>query len=190
MSTSRHSASSARPLRRSASDRLFGGVCAGLAERLNVDPVLVRLAAVVVGILSGGFAVAAYLTAWVLIPPADAQTVPPPAGLRPVPAAAPAAQAGTRAAWNALGDELRTLVTTLRTSPPDDEPNPERPRSPIEAADRVATAAGDRLRTPEVRDSARRLAAGLTTAVGGTVDELARRARRTDDTAWRRPYPS
>lgn len=190
MNTSRHSASSVRPLRRSVSDRVLGGVCAGLAERLGVDPVLVRLAAVAVGILSGGFALVTYLVAWVLILPADAQTVPGPAGQQPARAAAPQAPVDTRAAWNAVGGELRTLAETLRMPPPDQGPVSVRPRSPLQAADRVATVAGERLRTPEVRDSARRLAASLSTAVGGTVDDLGRRARRTDDTESRPPYPT
>jgi phage shock protein PspC (stress-responsive transcriptional regulator) len=159
---------------------MLGGVCAGLADRLGVDPVLVRLAAVFVGILSGGLALVTYLAAWVLIPPAGAQTVPEPTGRRPEPAAASPYDVDTREAWTAVGGELRTLVDTLRKPRPEQEPIPDRVRSPLQAADRVATVAGVRLRTPEVRDSARRLATSLSTAVGGTVDDLGRRSRRTD----------
>ncbi len=47
--------------------RWIGGVCSGLATRLNVDPVLVRIAAVFAGMFFG-LGVTAYLVAWVLLP--------------------------------------------------------------------------------------------------------------------------
>lgn len=56
-----------RPLRRSRRDRVFGGVCGGLGPYLDVDPVLLRVAAVALA-LSGGVGVLAYVAAWVLIP--------------------------------------------------------------------------------------------------------------------------
>jgi signal transduction histidine kinase/phage shock protein PspC (stress-responsive transcriptional regulator) len=49
--------------RRSRSDRLLTGVAAGLAERWQVDPILVRLAFVVLT-LAGGVGAAAYGVAW------------------------------------------------------------------------------------------------------------------------------
>jgi phage shock protein PspC (stress-responsive transcriptional regulator) len=52
------------------------------------------------------------------------------------------------------------------------------PRSPLSAADDAATALGDRLRTPEVQEGARRAASSVTQAVTASVDELARRVRR------------
>jgi phage shock protein PspC (stress-responsive transcriptional regulator) len=52
------------------------------------------------------------------------------------------------------------------------------PRSPLAAADDAATALGDRLRTPEVQEGARRAASSVTQAVAASVDELARRVRR------------
>lgn len=181
--TPTHGHGSPAPLRRSR-QRVLGGVCAGLAERLDVDPVLVRIAAVVIGLISSGLAVLAYLVAWVLIPPPGAE---------PFPGADRASSSGEprhasasddvhpREAWNAVGDEFRTLVGGLRTPTPDTGPTRYRPRSPLEAVDAAATEAGQRLRTPEVRDSARRLAASLSTAVSSGVDELGRRARRTGD---------
>lgn len=45
----------------------FGGVCAGLARRVGVDPLIVRAAFLVLGIFVG-LGVLAYLTAWLLIP--------------------------------------------------------------------------------------------------------------------------
>ncbi len=53
-------------LYRSRSDVMLGGVCAGLARYLDVDPVLVRLLAVVMAL--SGFGVALYVILWVLIP--------------------------------------------------------------------------------------------------------------------------
>lgn len=59
-----------RRLRRSRRDRMVGGVCGGIARYLDVDPVLLRIAAVALA-LSGGFGVLVYLLAWIVIPDAD-----------------------------------------------------------------------------------------------------------------------
>jgi len=55
--------------RRSVEGRL-GGVCAGLADYLNADVTLVRLAWVVLSIVPGGFVggAVAYMAAWILMP--------------------------------------------------------------------------------------------------------------------------
>lgn len=45
----------------------FSGVCAGIAHRLGVDPLLIRALAVVLA-MAGGFGVIAYLLAWLLLP--------------------------------------------------------------------------------------------------------------------------
>jgi phage shock protein PspC (stress-responsive transcriptional regulator) len=54
-------------VRRRTDDKWLGGVCSGLADRLGVDPVIVRVALVVLSIF-WGFGVMVYLTAWVLLP--------------------------------------------------------------------------------------------------------------------------
>ena len=54
-------------IRRRTDNKWLGGVCSGLADRLRIDPVVVR-AGLVVLILFGGFGVAAYLVAWALLP--------------------------------------------------------------------------------------------------------------------------
>lgn len=54
-------------VRRDTDNKWIGGVCSGLAERLGVDPIVVRVLAVVLAFFAG-IGVAAYLTAWVLIP--------------------------------------------------------------------------------------------------------------------------
>jgi phage shock protein C len=62
-------------LYRSQDDQMFAGVCAGLAEYLDVDPVLVRLAMVLLFLVSGGTALVAYLVAWIIMPERP-ETVP------------------------------------------------------------------------------------------------------------------
>ena len=57
-----------KQLRRSSSDKVLGGVCSGLAHYFGVDPVLVRVAFVVAGLLTGGALVIAYLIMWIIIP--------------------------------------------------------------------------------------------------------------------------
>jgi phage shock protein C len=56
-----------RVLRRSASDRVIAGVCGGLGRYLGVDPVLLRIAFVVLG-LANGIGLIAYVVAWIVIP--------------------------------------------------------------------------------------------------------------------------
>jgi signal transduction histidine kinase len=54
-------------LRRDPDRRLLGGVAAGIARYVGVDPLFVRLAFVVAA-AAGGFGVAVYVLGWVLIP--------------------------------------------------------------------------------------------------------------------------
>ncbi|MDO8915769.1 MAG: PspC domain-containing protein [Coriobacteriia bacterium] len=99
-----------RHLYRSRTDRMIGGVCAGLADYFGIDPTLVRVAAVLLGI-ANGVGVIAYIILLIIVPeegdkpmytawsdstngpdasvPAD-QTEPAPApAAAPVPAPAP-----------------------------------------------------------------------------------------------------
>lgn len=54
--------------RRDPADAQLAGVCAALARSWNVQPSFVRTAMVLAAILTGGFAIAAYLILWALIP--------------------------------------------------------------------------------------------------------------------------
>jgi phage shock protein PspC (stress-responsive transcriptional regulator) len=56
---------------RSRSNRMIGGVCAGLARDLGVDLNLLRILAVVSLFASGGLAVVAYIAGWALLPELD-----------------------------------------------------------------------------------------------------------------------
>jgi phage shock protein PspC (stress-responsive transcriptional regulator) len=59
-------------LRLSAGERMIGGVCGGLGEFLELDPVLFRAAFLVLAVV-GGLGILLYLVLWLLIPgPADA----------------------------------------------------------------------------------------------------------------------
>lgn len=67
-----------RRLTRSIRDRKLGGVCAGLAEYLDLDVSLVRVLAVVL-IIPYGVALWAYLAAWLIVPAEEQPgTEPPP----------------------------------------------------------------------------------------------------------------
>ena len=60
-----------RPARlvRSRENRVLGGVCAGIANYLGLDPTLVRIIAVVLA-FAAGTAVLAYIVGWIIIPEA------------------------------------------------------------------------------------------------------------------------
>jgi signal transduction histidine kinase len=60
-------ASTAPPLRRPLDRALLGGVCAGLAERMGVEVLVVRVMALMAATV-GGLGVAAYALTWALIP--------------------------------------------------------------------------------------------------------------------------
>lgn len=57
----------ARRLVRPMSGRMIAGVCAGIARYLNVDPTLVRLLWVLLG-LHFGNGILLYLLAWIIMP--------------------------------------------------------------------------------------------------------------------------
>jgi phage shock protein PspC (stress-responsive transcriptional regulator) len=62
-----------RRLERPDSDRVLGGVAAGVAAHTGASVGLVRLGFLIAA-LFGGFGVLLYLAAWVLIPPAEADS--------------------------------------------------------------------------------------------------------------------
>ncbi len=62
---------SKKRLYRSKDDRVVAGVCGGIAEYFDVDPALIRIAALIMVFSGGGFL--AYLVAWLVIPENPAQ---------------------------------------------------------------------------------------------------------------------
>jgi phage shock protein PspC (stress-responsive transcriptional regulator) len=188
MTTSESNGRPVTGLRRSRRDRVLGGVCAGIARAIGVDPVIVRIAAVLMVFVSGGAAVLAYLVAWVLIPRA---TDEPPATGKAGPTESPrsanprsANPRSAKEAWTAVGGELKSLAGHVRgparpAQGEDGDAQPEASSRPsLQAVDAAMTAVGDRLRTPEVREGTRRTLTGLSTALEASVGELGNRARR------------
>ena len=58
-----------KPLRRSMHNRWIAGVCAGLADYFGLDPTVVRVAYVLLSVLSVGFpGTLVYIVLWVVIP--------------------------------------------------------------------------------------------------------------------------
>lgn len=58
----------AKRLYRSQKDRVIAGVCGGLAEYFNVDPVIIRIVAVIL-LLPGGLpGLIPYLILWIVVP--------------------------------------------------------------------------------------------------------------------------
>jgi len=65
-----------RRLERSKSNRVLGGVCAGVANYLNMDPTLVRVLTVVISLFTG-VPVILYIIALFVIPEEGSQPAPP-----------------------------------------------------------------------------------------------------------------
>jgi phage shock protein C len=59
-------------LYRSTTNVMIAGVCGGLGEYFDVDPTLIRLAAVVL-FFAGAIGLLAYLLAWIIVPKAPDQ---------------------------------------------------------------------------------------------------------------------
>jgi phage shock protein C len=77
-----------RRLFRSTTDKRLAGVCGGLAEYFDIDPLLVRIGFVVAA-LAGGPGLIAYVILWIAVPkapPARPGTPPPQAPDRSWPA--------------------------------------------------------------------------------------------------------
>jgi len=71
-------------LYRSSTNKVVGGVCGGLGAYLEVDPVLIRIIAVLLT-LGHGIGLIAYIVAWIIMPkqsegvaPSQSQEPPPP----------------------------------------------------------------------------------------------------------------
>jgi phage shock protein PspC (stress-responsive transcriptional regulator) len=174
-------------LQRPRGGRVLGGVCVAVARSLGVKPVLVRSAAVVLAMVTGGSALLAYLLAWVLIPQEEAGRAGPdttasrgvvsPQRSADAAAASPGA-GGARAAWSTAGKELRALAGELRPALEAPQEGAMARRSPVAAVDVVLTGVGERLRDPAVQESARRSAGRLAAAVSASADAVSPATRR------------
>jgi phage shock protein PspC (stress-responsive transcriptional regulator) len=80
-SSANHNGASAAPgaesrrfkgrLYRDSSDKMLGGVCAGLANYMNVDPAIVRLLFAIITFGGFGLGVFLYILAWIILPVRD-----------------------------------------------------------------------------------------------------------------------
>lgn len=52
----------------SKKDKMIVGVCGGIGEYFNIDPVLIRLLFVIFSVFTLGFGIIVYLLAWMIIP--------------------------------------------------------------------------------------------------------------------------
>lgn len=55
-------------LYRSETEKVLGGVCGGLGEYFDIDPVIVRIIAVLLALGSSGVGIVAYIVAWIIVP--------------------------------------------------------------------------------------------------------------------------
>jgi phage shock protein C len=67
----------AKKLYRSKKNRKIAGVCGGIAEYFDIDPIIIRLITLIL-VLSAGCGLIAYIIAWIVVPedPDDAHLVP------------------------------------------------------------------------------------------------------------------
>jgi phage shock protein PspC (stress-responsive transcriptional regulator) len=79
-----------KKLYRSRTNRMIGGVCAGIGEYLNLDPTVIRLLFVLLGFATAGTAIVAYIIMLLVVPeepgfsaPGAARPVEPPIEVTP-----------------------------------------------------------------------------------------------------------
>lgn len=101
-----------RRLYRSRTDTVLGGVAAGVANYLNTDPALVRIAWAILVPLTGGVALFAYLVAWIAVPEEPRPMVPgagmPAAGTPPPEPGQPAVEgAPIPTTWSGPAEQER-----------------------------------------------------------------------------------
>jgi phage shock protein PspC (stress-responsive transcriptional regulator)/two-component sensor histidine kinase len=91
------------PLRRDPSNAILGGVCAGLAPRLGVDPLVLRLGFVAASV-AGGVGLLLYVVAWALLPAAGVDPAARPLMARAV---------GRRETWQVGGGIVLIVFAVL-----------------------------------------------------------------------------
>lgn len=57
-------------------DAALGGVCAGLAERFDLDPIVVRILAIFITLLTAGLGLIVYMVLWIRLPRGAESTAP------------------------------------------------------------------------------------------------------------------
>jgi len=92
-------------------DRILGGVCAGLAEGLHIDPLWVRLGFVLLAFLQG-IGLLIYIVLWLVMP----EQVE--------------GQQGTRSGFDSMTADLRRISAELRSQFGGASPPPASPQAP------------------------------------------------------------
>jgi phage shock protein C len=103
---------------RSERDKVIAGVCGGLAEHFDIDPVLVRVAFVVAALFGPGLL--AYVVLWIAVPKesAAAEAHAPSGGAPPPPSSDAVRLAEERFARGEItAEELSTIRGDLEGSP-------------------------------------------------------------------------
>jgi phage shock protein C len=119
--TSPYPSGKPKRLERSKSNRILGGVCAGVANYLNMDPTLVRVLTVLLTLFTG-VPVVVYLVMLFVVPEEGAPTTP--ASYPPVGQAE--AQQGSDQVWGPSGapwEQQPPATQPAQTQPPP-EPKP------------------------------------------------------------------
>jgi phage shock protein C len=57
----------AKKFHRSRKNRVIAGICGGLAEYFDIDPIIIRLITLIL-VLSAGAGLIAYIIAWIVVP--------------------------------------------------------------------------------------------------------------------------
>jgi len=135
-----------RKLERSTSNRMIGGVCAGVADYLNLDPTLVRILTALIALVTG-VPVVLYIVAMFVMPEASEQPAAPapspgPGFPPPAPAAPPVPDTGgepdiwgtERAPWEQSDAATSSgpTIDPVYPEPTDAEPiAPSEPEAPV-----------------------------------------------------------
>jgi phage shock protein PspC (stress-responsive transcriptional regulator) len=115
--TSPYPAGQPKRLERSKSNRVLGGVCAGVANYLNMDPTLVRVLTVLITLFTG-VPIIVYLVMLFVVPEEGTPTAPP--------SYPPVGQAGTQQSTDPVWGE--TGAPWEREQPPaTEQPAPASP---------------------------------------------------------------
>ena len=101
---------------RSERDKVIAGVCGGLADHFDIDPVLVRAGFIVAALFGPG--ILAYIVLWIAVPKESAAHAGPPATGRVPPPASPAVRLAEEryARGEITADELATIRSDLHGS--------------------------------------------------------------------------
>jgi phage shock protein C len=61
-----------KKLYRKDKEKMIGGVCAGIADYLNIDPVIIRII-FIIALLTEGFGLIIYIILWIILPSKDSK---------------------------------------------------------------------------------------------------------------------